>query len=125
MKVKINDKSSGAMKVEVRRPKAIWAMRGDEIIKALDLKNKIIDWHYSTESEYKNVSDIYSDDLVEYVSELIYEYCQEPQYEDYCEGLARRIISNLEEELVDEIYARDEEARDFEEARNEGMRGDY
>ena len=64
MKINVKDKSTGATKVAVRRVKPVWSMSDDELIKALDLKNEIIDWHYDIEDRYHEVSDIYSDSLV-------------------------------------------------------------
>lgn len=124
MKINVKDKSTGATKVAVRRVKPIWAMSDDELIKALDLKNEILDYHYKVEQEYKKVDDIYSDALVEYVADLLYDYCQEAEFDGY-EEIASRLITKLEDELVDEIYDRDENAREDYEARMEGLRGDY
>jgi len=112
MKINVKDKSTGATKVAVRRVKPIWSMSDDELIKALDLKEKILDWHYRVEDRYHEVSDIYSDALVEYVAEELYDYCQEPEFEGY-EKIAGGLISKLEDELVEEIYERDDDARDF------------
>ena len=125
MKINIKDKSTGATKVAVRRGKPNLAMSDEEIlIKALDLKNEILDYHYKVEHEYKKVDDIYSDALVEYVAYLIYDYCQDAEFDGY-EEMAKRLIAKLEDEIVDEIYERDDNARDWEEARNEGLKGDY
>lgn len=124
MKINVKDKSTGATKVAVRRVKPIWAMSDDELIKALDLKNEILDYHYKVEQEYKKVDDIYSDALVEYVADLLYDYCQEAEFDGY-EEIASRLITKLEDELVDEIYDRDDNAREDYEARMEGLRGDY
>ena len=111
MKINVKDKSTGATKVAVRRVRPIWSMSDEELIKALNLKEKILDWHYRVEDRYHKVSDIYSDALVEYVAEELYDYCQEPEFEGY-EEIAGRIISKLEDELVEEIYERDDDARD-------------
>ena len=124
MKINVKDKSTGATKVAVRRVKPIWAMSDEELIKALDLKNEILDYHYKVEQEYKKVDDIYSDALVEYVADLLYDYCQEAEFDGY-EEIASRLISKLEDELVEEIYDRDDNAREDYEARMEGLRGDY
>lgn len=120
MKINVKDKSTGATKVAVRVVKPIWSMSDEELIKALDLKEKILDWHYRVEDRYHEVSDIYSDALVEYVAEELYDYCQEPEFDKY-EEIAGRLISKLEDELVEEIYERDDDAtetyREIEEAR--------
>lgn len=124
MKIKVKDLSKGVEKVPVRIPKAIWNMSDEEIIKATDLKNQILEYHYNVEQEYHKVDDIYSEGLEEYVSELLYEYAQEPEYDGYDE-IAKRLIAKLEDEIVDEIYERDDNAREDYEARSEGLRGDY
>ena len=120
MKINVKDKSTGATKVAVRRVKPIWAMSDEELIKALDLKNEILDYHYKVEQEYKKVDDIYSDALVEYVADLLYDYCQEAEFDGY-EEIASRLITKLEDEVIDEIYERDDDAsetyREIEEAR--------
>ena len=124
MKIKVTDKSTGATKVAVRVVKPIWEMSDDELIKALDLKNVILDYHYDVEQEYHKVDDIYSEELKDYVAEVLYEYCQASDFDGYDE-IAGRLISKLEDEIVDEIYNRDDNARDWAEAREEGLRGDY
>lgn len=120
MKIKVKDNSTGVTKVAVRRVKPLWSMSDEDIIKTLNLKEKILDWHYSVENRYHEVSDIYSDALVEYVAEELYDYCQEPGFEGYDE-IASRIIVKLEDELIEEIYKRDDDTseiyREIEEAR--------
>lgn len=120
MKIKVKDLSKGVEKVPVRIPKAIWNMSDEEIIKATDLKNQILEYHYSVEQEYHKVDDIYSEGLEEYVSELLYEYAQEPEFEGY-DKIASRLVAKLEDELIEEIYERDDDAsetyREIEEAR--------
>lgn len=111
MKIKVNYKEKKAVKVPVRIVKPIWVMTDEELIKSLDLKNKIIAYHYDVEQEYHKVDDIYSDGLVEYVSDLLYDYCQEPEFDEYDE-YAKRLISSLEEEVVDEIYDLDDNAKE-------------
>lgn len=120
MKINVKDKSTGATKVAVRRIRPIWSMSDDALIKALDLKEKILEWHYNAENRYHEVSDIYSDALVEYVAEELYDYCQDTEFDGY-EEIAGRLIAKLEDELIEEIYARDDDAsetyREIEEAR--------
>ena len=124
MKINVKDKSTGATKVAVRRVKPIWTMSDEELIKALDLKNEILDYHSRVEQEYKKVDDIYSDALVEYVADLLYDYCQEAEFDGY-EEIASRLISKLEDELVEEIYERDEDARDWADEVREARMGRY
>lgn len=111
MKIKVIDKSTGTIEIPVRRVKPIWSMSDEELIKALDLKKKILDRHYEIEDRHCEVSDIYSDALVEYVAEELCDYCQEPKFDGY-EKIASRLISKLEDELVEEINERDNDAKD-------------
>ena len=124
MKINVKDKSTGATRIAVRRVKPIWTMSDEELIKALDLKNEILDYHYKVEQEYKKIDDIYSDEIVEYVAELLYDYCQSAEFDGY-EEIAKRLITKLEDELVDEIYERDENAREWTNEVREARMGRY
>lgn len=124
MKINVKDKSTGATKVAVRVVKPIWNMTDDELIKALDLKNEVLDYHYNMEQEYKKVDDIYSDDIVEYVAELLYEYCQSSEFDGY-EEIAKRLMGKIEDEVVEEIYERDENAREWSDVVREAQMGRY
>ena len=124
MKINVKDKSTGATKVAVRVVKPIWNMTDDELIKALDLKNEVLDYHYNLEQEYKKVDDIYSDEIVEYVAELLYEYCQSSEFDGY-EEIAKRLMSKIEDEVVEEIYERDENAREWADVVREAEMGRY
>ena len=103
MKINVKDKSTGATKVAVYIVKPIWNMTDDEMIEALDLKNKVLDYHYSLEQEYKKVDDIYSDEIVEYVAELLYDYCYSSKFDGY-KDIAKRLMGKIEDEVVEEIY---------------------
>lgn len=109
MKINVKDKSNGATKVLVRMEKPIWTMDNDELIEALDLKNKILEYHYEVEDRYKVTEDLYSEGLRDYVSELIYDYAQSAEYDKYDE-LAQKLIEEVREEIIDEINDRDENA---------------
>ena len=124
MKINVKDKSTGATKVAVRRVKPIWSMSDEELIKALDLKEKILDWHYRVEDRYHEVSDIYSDALVEYVAEELYDYCQDTEFDGY-EEIASKLISKLEDEVIDEIYERDDNASETYHEIEEARKGRY
>lgn len=124
MKINVKDKSTGATKVAVRVVKPIWNMTDDELIEALDLKKEILDYHYSAEQEYKKVDDIYSDEIVEYVAGLLYEYCQSSEFDGY-EEIAKRLMGKIEDEVVEEIYERDENAREWADVVREAEVGRY
>lgn len=124
MKINVKDKSTGATKVAVRVVKPIWNMTDDELIEALDLKNKVLDYHYSLEQEYKKVDDIYSDEILEYVADLLYDYCQSPEFDGY-EEIAKRLMDKIEDEVVEEINERDENAREWADEAREAEMGRY
>ena len=124
MKINVKDKSTGATKVAVYIVKPIWNMTDDELIEALDLKNKVLDYHYSLEQEYKKVDDIYSDEIVEYVADLLYDYCQSSEFDGY-EEIAKRLMGKIEDEVVEEIYERDENAREWADVVREAQMGRY
>lgn len=124
MKINVKDKSTGATKVAVYIVKPIWNMTDDELIEALDLKNKVLDYHYSLEQEYKKVDDIYSDEIVEYVAELLYDYCYSSKFDGY-EEIAKRLMGKIEDEVVEEIYERDENAREWADEVREARMGKY
>ena len=124
MKIDVKDKSTGATKVAVRIVKPIWTMSDDELIIALDLKNEVLDWHYKVEQEYKKVDDIYSDEIVEFVADLLYDYCQSAEFDGY-EEIAKRLLNKIEDEVVEEIYERDEDAREWADEVREARMGRY
>lgn len=111
MKINVKDKSNGATKVLVRMEKPIWTMSDKELIEALNLKEKILDYHYEVEDRYKVVDDIYSEGLRDYVSELIYDYAQSAEYDKYDE-LAQKLIDEVKEEIIDEIFEKDDNAKE-------------
>ena len=124
MKIQVKDKSTGATKVAVRVEKPIWNMSADELIKKLNLKDVILDYHYRVEQEYKKVDDIYSDSLVEYLADVLYDYAQVDDYDGY-EDKAREIVDKLQDEVIEEIYDRDEDARDYADQIREAREGRY
>lgn len=124
MNIPIKDNSEKATKVAVHRVAPIWAMSDEELIKALDLKNVVLDYHYRVEDEYHRVDDIYDDDLGEYVAELLYDYCHQPEYDMYRER-ADKIIASIREDIVSEIYRLDDEAKDYAETVEDGVKGEY
>lgn len=124
MKINVKDKSTGATKVAVRVVKPIWNMTDDELIEALDLKNKVLDYHYEVEQEYKKVDDIYSDEIVEYVADLLYDYCPSSEFDGY-EKIAKRLMDKIEDEVVEEINEKDENAREWADEVRDAKMGRY
>ena len=124
MKINVKDKSTGTTKVDVHRIKPIWNMTDDELIEALDLKYELLDYHYKVEQEYKKVDDIYSDEIVEYVADLLYDYCHSSEFDGY-EEIAKRLMDKIRDRLVEEIYERDEDARRMADEVREARMGRY
>lgn len=124
MKINVKDKSTGATKVAVRVVKPIWDMADDELIEALDLKNKVLDYHYEVEQEYKKVDDIYSDEIVEYVADLLYDYYPSSEFDGY-EEIAKRLMDKIEDEVVEEINEKDENAREWADEVRDAKMGRY
>lgn len=122
-KIIVNDKSAGAVKVPVRIFKKINGKTVMDIIKELDMFNKLIDYHYNVCQEYKNTEDVGSDSMIEYISEVLYE--EYNASDDDCEAMAKAIVNFLEEELIEEICDRDDNARDYYETREEARKGNY
>lgn len=107
------------------KSRSIFKMSIKEIIDELDLKNNILDYHYYVRNKYHDVSDLYSIELIEHVAEELHDYFQDENIMDIYDGFAIAIIDELEEELVDTIYAMDDEARDYYNDRQSALKGRY
>jgi len=124
MKIKVIRKR-GAEEIRVKR-----AVRMDELIRRLNLKKRILEWHYEQTDEAYDVRDLESEGLEAFVATCVaakYDYGEigENNYAVY----ARKIIAGLYDELVDEIMSLDreavEDARDLERVRREAITGEY
>lgn len=124
MKINVVDKSTGVVKIPVWIVKPIWDMTDEQNIKKLNIKDVILDYHYDFTSEYQNVDDIYSDDIVDYLAEVLFEYCQSDKFDGYYR-IAKRIMDKLADEIADEIRELDEDARKYAEEVEEARRGQY
>nr|DAP29446.1 MAG TPA: PROTEIN HNS-DEPENDENT EXPRESSION A HELICAL, STRUCTURAL PROTEIN.0A [Caudoviricetes sp.] len=124
MKINVVDKSTGVVKIPVWIVKPIWDMSIDQIIKLLDIEEKILDYHYNFTSEYQNVDDIYSEEIIEYLAEVLFDYCQSSKFNGYYE-IAERIMEKLADKMADEIRRLDEDARQYANEVEEARRGQY
>ena len=103
--------SNSKEQVEIKNlNKKLWEMTIEEMIKNLGLKQEVIDWHYIVEQRYHEVGDLYSDELVNYVSELLYDYAQADNL-PYVRW-ARGIVERLRDELIETIFEQDDNAKD-------------
>lgn len=109
MNIKVKQNPDKGQKVHVNIIKDLSKMSIKEIIKELDLFKVLLDHHYNVCDEYKRVDDIYSESTNEYLGEVLYEAYRNDDF-DYDE-LAGKIIKELEDKLVEEIYYLDENAR--------------
>lgn len=125
MKIKVQDKSTGAQKVYVRVIKKLADKTDEELVKLLDLKNEIVKYHYDVENEAFKTDDIYSDELIEYVDEVMYEYSQNDSEADSYKEIAERLVEKLQDEVVEEIMSLDEDAVDYYNTKMEAMKGEY
>ncbi len=124
MKINVVDKSTGVVKIPVWIVKPIWDMTDEQIINKLNIKDVILDYHYDFTSEYQNVDDIYSEEIIEYLAELLFDYCQSSKFNGYYE-IAGRIMNKLADKMADEIRRLDEDARQYANEVEEARRGQY
>ena len=108
MKIKINDKSNPAKKVFVNIKRDVRGLPLEELAKKLNLKNELLDYHYEVCNEYHNVDDIH--DAVDYVAERVAEYAGSD--DDFYE-LAEQLLDLVKDEVIEEIYELDDDARDI------------
>lgn len=124
MKIKVKDLSPKAEPVVVYR--AFNATK--ELIRELALKEVVLDYHYGVCDSSGSYEDIFSDGIVEYLSSYIEERFDEYGSWDkpkFFKKLAREVMRQIEDEVVEEIITRDENACEWSKSRAEGMRGDY
>ena len=96
-----------------------------EIIEALDIKKELIDRHYDITNEFCDVSDITSEEAVEFISELLYdEFGGKFENYDY-ERKACEILEIVADEVIDKILEEDRNAKEDYDAREEGRKGNY
>ena len=124
--IKVTDKSRGAQKIKVRGTTLdLKNMSDEDIIRRTHFKEHMLDYHYSVNDEYKDVSDIYSLSMAEYMAEVLFEYCHDEAWDDEYEEMAERLVDKCADEVVEEIYSRDEGTASFVDAREEARRGNY
>jgi uncharacterized coiled-coil DUF342 family protein len=108
MNIKIKDNSTPKQKVYVTVKHEVRGMPLEELAKKLNLKKELIDYHYAVCNEYHNVDDIH--DAVDYVAERIAEYAGSD--DDFYE-LAEQLLDLVKDEVIEEIYELDDDARDI------------
>lgn len=113
-KIKVQDKSSKQMKVRVYVKRDVRGMPLAELAEKMNLKNELLDYHYEVNNEYQNVDDI--EDAADLVNEMLAEYAGTD--EDFYD-LAEQLLDFVKEDVIAEIFERDENAREWDEVKRE------
>ena len=108
-KIKVKDNSRGSQKVFVNIKREVRGIPLEELAEKMNLKNELIDHHYAVCNEYKNVDDI--ENGVDVVAEMLGEYAGS---DDDFYDLAEQLLDLVKDEVIKEIYDRDENADEFE-----------
>lgn len=108
-KIKVQDKSSKQMKVRVYVKRDVRGMPLAELAEKMNLKNELLDYHYEVNNEYKNVDDI--EDAADLVNDMLAEYAGSD--DDYYD-LAEQLLDFVKEDVIAEIFERDDNATEFE-----------
>ena len=90
----------------------------EELIREMDLKNILIDYHYEVNQEYQNFDDIEDEEeMISYITEMLDEaYVEDEQYNPLVAGILYRMVKD---DVIEEIYIRDENAKEWDEERME------
>lgn len=92
-------------------------MTPNEMIKDLNLKNALIDYHYDVNEEFQNVDDIEdSENMIDYIQSMIDEAYGE---EDENYVISVMLYSMIKDDVIEEIMIRDEDAKDYDESKKE------
>ena len=92
-------------------------MTSNEKIKDLNLKYFLIDYYYYLNVEFQNVDDSEdSENMIDYIQSMIDESYGE---EDENYVIAVMLYSMIKDDVIEEIMIRDEDAKDYEEAKKE------
>ena len=90
----------------------------EELIREMDLKNILIDYHYEVNQEYQNFNDIEDEEeMIAYITEMLDEaYGEDEQYNPLVAGILYHMVKD---DVIEEIHIRDENAREYDEERME------
>lgn len=113
-KIKVQDHSTGKVRVHVRVKHDIRGMPLAELAEKMNLKNQLLDYHYEVCGEYQNVDDI--ENGVDVVAEMLADYAGSD--EDFY-SLAEQLLDLVKDEVIEEIFERDENAREWDEVKRE------
>lgn len=113
-KIKVQDQSTGKVRVHVRVKHDIRGILLAELAREMNLKNELLDYHYEVNNEYQNVDDI--EDAADLVNDMLAEYAGTD--EDFYD-LAEQLLDFVKEDVIAEIFERDENAREWDEVKRE------
>ena len=113
-KIKVQDKSSKQMKVRVYVKRDVRGMPLAELAEKMNLKNQLLEYHYDVCDEYQNVDDI--EDAADLVNDMLAEYAGTD--EDFY-SLAEQLLDLVKDDVIEEIFERDENAREWDEVKRE------
>ena len=90
----------------------------EELIREMDLKNILVDYHYEVNQEYQNFDDIEDEEeMISYITEMLDEaYGEDEQYNLLVAGILYRMVKD---DVIEEIYIRDENAKEWDEVKRE------
>ena len=90
----------------------------EELIREMDLKNILVDYHYEVNQEYQNFDDIEDEEeMISYITEMLDEsYGEDEQYNPLVAGILYHMVKD---DVIEEIYIRDENAKEWDEERRE------
>ena len=109
---KINVKyiNKGKLPVKVKVKRDVFAMPIEELAEEMNLKNNLIDRHYEIENEYHKVDDI--EDATEEIVYMLQEFSGDDESDFW--SLAEQLLDFVKEDVIAEIYERDDNATEFE-----------
>ena len=109
---KINVKyiNKGKLPVKVKVKRDVFSMPIEELAEEMNLKNNLIDRHYEIENEYHKVDDI--EDATEEIVYMLQEFSGDDESDFW--SLAEQLLDFVKEDVIAEIYERDDNATEFE-----------
>lgn len=85
----------------------------ENLLVEMKLKNLLVDYHYEVNNEYHNVDDILDEEeMVSMITDMLDEaYGENEQYNHLVAGI---LYTAVKDDVIEEIYERDDNASDYE-----------
>jgi hypothetical protein len=109
-KIKVKYITKGKVPVKVKVKRDVFAMPIEELAEEMNLKNNLIDRHYEIENEYHKVDDI--EDATEEIVYMLQEFSGDDESDFW--HLAEQLLDCVKEDVIEEIYERDDNASEYE-----------